>query len=496
MRWGRRLARLVIGAGLVLVAVGFGGGVAAAHPLGLPAVAQITATEQHEVRIRWNAAADDVAALARSLGVPVPDGALLTREQDADLAASGRLRDHVLNRVAVRQGGAVCPPALDPTPSVVTNGLTVRSQCAGPVSEVEVSITLLHDLDERYRTLGGATGPGGATNAMFTAAQPAHRLTLKPLAALEPPSAGPTEAVSARPAPAPQPASGGRGLGRAMWLERPFVAAIDRRTGPVSAAVGVLIAFAVGAVHALAPGHGKTIAAAYLVGDRGRTRHAVIMGTSVAVMHTGSVLALGLALYSASRRPDTEALTSWIEVVTGATFVLLGAWLLIRRWQDRAKAVPHHHEHGAHPHDSGIEHRERHEPSQGHRHEQSQEHDHAARYAPAAGPTPVNPASWKGVAALGAAGGLLPSPSALLVLLTALALGRVAYGLTLIAAFSIGLAVSLTLIGTAVVKGRDVVHARAAGRLHDLLHTAPLLGAGLVLALGLFLFVRAAAGLA
>jgi ABC-type nickel/cobalt efflux system permease component RcnA len=466
-----RLVRAAVGVGIVCVTWGMGAAAAGAHPLGLPAVAQITATEQHEVRIRWNAASDDVAALARSLGIAVPDGALLTREQDAELAASTRLRDSVLAHMSVRQDGAVCPAVLDPTPSVVTYGFTVRAQCAGPVADVDVSITLLHELDERYRTLGGATGPSGATNAMFTAAQPEHRLTLKPLASLQEPTGPGTEVVSDRPSSSAQrkvrPQTPGRGLGRAMWLEKPFVAAIDRRTGPLATFVGVLIALAVGAAHALAPGHGKTIAAAYLVGDRGRTRHAVIMGASVAAMHTGSVLVLGLALYSASRRPDTERLTSWIEVATGATFVLLGGWLLVRRWRERDATGHHDHDH-----------------------EHEHEHEHPLSQ------DPINPASWRGVAALGAAGGLLPSPSALLVLLTALALGRVAYGLILIAAFSVGLAASLTLIGAAVVKGRDVIHTRAAGRVHDLLHAAPLLGAGMVLALGLFLFSRAVVGLA
>jgi ABC-type nickel/cobalt efflux system permease component RcnA len=97
--------------------------------------------------------------------------------------------------------------------------------------------------------------------------------------------------------------------------------------------------------------------------------------------------------------------------------------------------------------------------------------------------------------ALGAAGGLLPSPSALLVLLTGLAVGRVGYALGLIAAFSVGLAATLTGVGVAVLRGRDVAHDRAGARWHGLIHRAPMVGATAVLVLGLGIATRAALAL-
>ncbi len=427
----------------------------AAHPLGLPAFAQVVASADDEVTVTWNAAPDDVAALARGLGLDV-DGDVLTREQDARLAASGRLRTAVAQQVEVRQDGARCSPELVPVTSVVSAGLTVVARCPRAVDEVEVRIALLHDVDERYRTLVAAAGPQGVERVMLTAAAPAQEVRLDPAAA----------GLLPAPAAASERAGGTdlRGaFGGVLPLERRFVTALDEADGPGAALLALLVALGVGAAHALAPGHGKAVAAAYLVGDRGRVRDAALLGGVVALMHTGSVLVLGLALYSATRRPDAGRLTDTLQLVTGLLFAGLGAFLLVRRRREGAPA----HDHG-------------HGPG----------HEHAPRRAPL---------SREGVVALGAAGGLLPSPSALLVLLTALAAGRLAFGLSLIAAFSIGLAATLTLAGVAVLRGRDVLHTRAhervAGRLHRAMHAAPLLGAGVVTALGLVLAARALARL-
>jgi ABC-type nickel/cobalt efflux system permease component RcnA len=251
------------------------------------------------------------------------------------------------------------------------------------------------------------------------------------------------------------PADDVRGaFGGSLPLERRFVTALDSSPGVAGYLLALLVAFGVGAVHALAPGHGKAVGAAYLVGERARVRDAAVLGTTVAVMHTGSVLALGLALWSATRRPDAARLTATIGLVTGVVVAALGAWLLVRRLRERV--APHAAEHG---------------------------HTHAVARTPL---------SREGLVALGAAGGLLPSPSALLVLLTALSVGRVAYGLGLIAAFSAGLAVTLTVVGVAVLRGRDVAHDRAGARLHGFVHRAPLVGASVVLALGLAIATRAA----
>ena len=146
----------------------------------------------------------------------------------------------------------------------------------------------------------------------------------------------------------------------------------------------------------------------------------------------------------------------WLHLVTGLVVTGVGMWLLWRRLADRRRDAGH-----AHPH-----------------HHASEKH----------------PLSWQGLVALGAAGGLLPSPSALLVLFTALAVGRLAYGLALIGVFSLGLAATVSVVGLAVLRGRDLLAARAGGvgdRWHRLLHAAPVLGAAAVLVLGVVLTSRA-----
>lgn len=440
-RWGARAAALAVVSGLLVLLPAVG---AAAHPLGLPAFARVVAVATNEVALTWTAAPDDVAALARELGLAA-EGDGLTREQDAELAGSDALARYVDEQVEVRQDGTACPARLVEGDSVVTAGVTVVATCPEPVERLRVRVALLHDLDDRYRTLAAAAGPQGVQRAMFTLDEPVHDLVVSPDAAGLLPAA-----------PVPDSARDDvRGaFGGALPLERQFVTALDSSVGLGGALLAVAVALGVGAVHALAPGHGKAVAAAYLVGDRGRVRDAVVLGAVVALMHTGSVLALGLALWSATSRPDAARLTDALQLVTGLLFAGLGAWLLHRRWRERGR--PHEH-------------------------------------APAA------PLSRQGVVALGAAGGLLPSPSALLVLLTALAVGRLALGLTLIAAFSVGLAVTVTLTGVAVLRGRDVLHARAhervAGRLHRALHAAPLVGAVAVLLAGAALTARAATGL-
>jgi ABC-type nickel/cobalt efflux system permease component RcnA len=188
--------------------------------------------------------------------------------------------------------------------------------------------------------------------------------------------------------------------------------------------LGMLAAFAFGAVHALSPGHGKTLVAAYLVGSRGTARHAVFLGLMVTFTHTISVFALGLVTLYLSRFVLPETITPILGAISGVTIVWVGATLLYRRtvgWRTAPPptALAHHHGDG-------------------------QVHTHV--------PEEV---SVGGLIALGASGGLVPCPSALVLLLASVSLGRVALGLTLLAAFSAGLAVVLTAIGLAVLYARQ-----------------------------------------
>src|SRR5665647_1276008 len=182
---------------------------------------------------------------------------------------------------------------------------------------------------------------------------------------------------------------------------------------------GMLAAFAFGAVHALSPGHGKTLVAAYLVGARGTPRHAVFLGLMVTFTHTISVFALGLVTLYLSRFVLPETITPILGAISGLTIMWVGATLLYRRTIGRtappAAARAHHHG------DGRVHTRVPEEVSVG------------------------------GLIALGASGGLVPCPSALVLLLTSVSLGRVGLGLTLLVAFSAGLAVVLTAVGLAVL---------------------------------------------
>jgi nickel/cobalt exporter len=187
--------------------------------------------------------------------------------------------------------------------------------------------------------------------------------------------------------------------------------------------LGMLAAFAFGAVHALSPGHGKTLVAAYLVGSRGTPRHAIFLGLMVTFTHTISVFALGLVTLYLSRFVLPETITPILGAISGLTIVWVGAMLLYRRTVGRSAAPP-----------TGL----------AHDHGDGRVHTHV--------PDEV---SVGGLIALGASGGLVPCPSALVLLLTSVSLGRITLGLTLLAAFSAGLAVVLTAVGLAVLYAKQ-----------------------------------------
>ncbi len=247
------------------------------------------------------------------------------------------------------------------------------------------------------------------------------------------------------------------------------------RTGPFMI-LALVIAFAFGAVHALGPGHGKTLMAAYLVGSGARARQAVAVGASVAVMHTASVLALGFVVLTSTEFFAPERVYPWLGIVSGLIAFGLGAWLLVTRlaaWGGRTIE---------HPGPDGRQHP--HTAAHPHPHEPGHVHSHAA----IAGPL----LSRRSVAALAAAGGILPSPTALVVLLASVAAHRVAYGLALIGAFSLGLAGALVVVGVLSIRARDVFSDRVAGRLA---RVVPVASAAAIAVLGLVLVGGGAAQL-
>jgi nickel/cobalt transporter (NicO) family protein len=210
----------------------------------------------------------------------------------------------------------------------------------------------------------------------------------------------------------------------------------------------LLAAFGWGAVHALSPGHGKTMVAAYLVGTRGTARHALALGLTVTVTHTIGVFALGLVTLALSAYVLPEDLYPWLNLASGVLVLAVGAAVL----RGRARRARRHHHH---------------------------------HHAPAT-------ISARGVLAMGASAGLLPCPSALVVLLGAIAQHQLALGLVLIVAFSAGLAATLTALGLAVVHaGRLTARVSPDGRLVAVLPAASAL---VIVAAGTVLTARALAG--
>jgi nickel/cobalt transporter (NicO) family protein len=250
-----------------------------------------------------------------------------------------------------------------------------------------------------------------------------------------------------RPGGAPLPAQPGSGAAppASGGLLAGFAARSDLSPGLI--ALMFVVAIGVGAIHSLGPGHGKSLIGAYLIGAGGTLRQAAAVGAAVSVMHTASVLGLGLLVLSAERIFAPERVYPWLGLASGLVALGLGAALLLSRIH-------------------ALSERRRHE------------HDH---------PHPSEPLSRRSLVALAFAGGILPSPSALVVLLGSVSIGRTALGLALIAAFSVGLAASLVAVGALAIRARHV----ATGRLPvGLMRLAPVVSAACIALVGVLLTTR------
>lgn len=232
-----------------------------------------------------------------------------------------------------------------------------------------------------------------------------------------------------------------------------------------------LAALGLGAMHAMSPGHGKTIVAAYLVGSRGTLKHAGLLGLVVTFTHTFTVFLLGIGVLFFEQYVVPEKIVPALGMLSGLSIVLVGASLLYRRAQALIAGGHAHHHHDGHSHD--------------HEH-----HHHGAGFVHSHGGTThshtiegeITPAS---LIALGVGGGLVPCPSALILMLSAIALGRPGLGLILLIAFSMGLSLVLIGIGVLALYARQLLPDSAKASGHPAMRLIPVFSSVVVIVLGL-----------
>jgi nickel/cobalt exporter len=267
-----------------------------------------------------------------------------------------------------------------------------------------------------WRAVVVAPGRGTAVRSDVTGVDPTNRLRVYPRSLLSSPANRPTAHLRVAPGAGTVSAPGGDG-GGATTHDRGAGDRFGSVFADAAAGKGVLVllllaAFGWGAIHALSPGHGKAMVAAYLVGTRGTARQAVALGLTVTVTHTAGVFALGAVTLALSAYVLPEQLYPWLNLVSGLLVLGVGAGVVRSRVRHaRAHAHGHHHHH--HHHDGDLRPR--------------------------------------ALLAMGASAGLIPCPSALVVLLGAVAQHEIGLGLVLIVAFSAGLAATLTALGLLVV---------------------------------------------
>lgn len=234
-------------------------------------------------------------------------------------------------------------------------------------------------------------------------------------------------------------------------------------------ALTLLVAAGLGALHALEPGHGKTLLAVSLVGARATVKQAFVLATALTMAHTAGVIALGIALLAFARFIVPEMVYPWIALGSGACVAMLGASALARQVRQMRGAT---HAHGH---------------AQGRAHDGAHAHGHTHEPLPL---PPGAPLSFRNVVLVAMSGNIAPCPAALVVLLTALSLHRVGYGMLVVIAFSIGLAAVLTGLGIAVVRGAAWLGERRS--FERVVRYGPLATACIICTIGIVMLAQAA----
>jgi ABC-type nickel/cobalt efflux system permease component RcnA len=457
---------------LALVAVVWvlvGAGAAAAHPLGNFTVNRFSGLEisRSEIRLHYVVDMAEIAAFQEIAEIDTDsDGRAEPPELDSYAALLG---ERLLSGLSLTAGGEPIELAVERTKGALLpgqGGLKVLRVEVDYVGALPRDRTTIEYSDANYSSRIGwkevvayADGGQGIAESSVPATSISNELRSYPEDMLSNPlqetgaevtvapgATGEVPAAEERAAESTPPEFAGG------WFTR----LIERRgLSPFFVVGAVGLALGAGALHALGPGHGKTVMAGYLVGSGGRLRDAMTIGVAVSLMHTASVVALGLITLWASNLFPPETVYPWLSLVAGMVVLGLGAWLLYARLRHR-RAHRHGHDHHHH-------------------------HDHDGPDAALL--------SWRGLGAVALAGGLLPSPVALIVLLGAVALHRVAFGVALVAAFSVGLAAALTLVGVLVLRARGFASRRLGSRVATWL---PVGSASVICVVGALLTWRAA----
>jgi nickel/cobalt exporter len=486
-RWVGRLS--VLAAGIVVAAVAslaLAPG-ASAHPLG-----NFTVNQYSGLRVQPDGVlVDYVLDMAeipsfQTRGQEIDadrDGRVSTAERDRWRAMTCR---RLSTQVTVSVDSVVVPLTISRSTLTFPPGtaglFTLRLGCTLRGAARLDRPTHLSYRDDAYTDRVGwrevtATGDGTTLLASTVPAEStSDRLTAYPASSLAAPLDVRTAELDARPGGTPSAVAPAAAGPRA-----PLARGVDRATAAFTSLVGhrrltvafglaaVLLSVLLGALHALAPGHGKTVMAAFLVGGRGSLRQAVTVGLTVTATHTVGVLVLG-AVLTTSVALAPQRLYPWLGLASG---VLLGGVgvTLFRRGTAGASG-----------------------PGSSHAHSHGHGHNHESAAIARTGPGPS--IRRRALLMMGFAGGMVPSPSALVVLLGAVALGRTWLGILLVVGYGAGMAAALVGIGLLLARGRRFLERRSLRpRALTVIRLLPALTAGLIVAVGLGVAAQAAVAL-
>jgi nickel/cobalt transporter (NicO) family protein len=464
----RAIAIAVVAAAAILA----GAGPAAAHPLGNFSInhLDVVAISRDAVRVHYVL---DQAEIPTFQERGMSDAAVLARMR-AEVARGVTLRvDGRPVALRLAAGGALSHPMGQGGLRTTRVELDLAARAHDPRAVALLDATFPDRVG--WRAIVVAPGRGTAVRSSVPATDPTGGLRRYPRSLLATPFHVRAAHFAVTPGAGTVTAPGAPGATGTTTRNRAGdgLAGVFERAAQGRGVLVVLLltAFAWGMLHALSPGHGKAMVAAYLVGTRGTARHAVALGLTVTVTHTIGVFALGLVTLSLSQYVLPEQLYPWLNLASGLLIVLVGVGVLRARLARARRAEHHGHDHPhdhAHPHDHG------------HPHDHAHPHEHH----------PPERITARGLVAMGASAGLIPCPSALVVLLGAVAQHQVALGLVLIVAFSAGLAATLVALGLVVVTAAARVTARlgSAGRAATI---ASAVSAAAIVAVGVALTAQA-----